>query len=113
LGLPGTGKTTVIAKAVELWSERGTPVWIIAQSNVAVKTLGGKLCERNINYKIVVSKEFFVECREHIYNLKNYIILSYALRQQDQTEIDGWLNGSVIIIILTTLNMLSNPTLNE
>ncbi|KIJ37823.1 hypothetical protein M422DRAFT_122415, partial [Sphaerobolus stellatus SS14] len=61
LGLPGTGKTTVIAQAVELWSERETPVWITAQSNIAVKNLGGKLCEHNINLKMIVSKEFFVE----------------------------------------------------
>lgn len=62
-GPPGTGKTTVIAAFVlsAVTSGQGG-IWLIAQSNVAVKNIAEKL--NNIgfdNWKLLVSKDFKIE----------------------------------------------------
>ena len=58
-GPPGTGKTTTIAAALEECQS----AWVIAQSNVAVKNIARALAKDkyNINFKVIVSKEFYVE----------------------------------------------------
>jgi hypothetical protein len=61
LGPPGTGKTKTIAAAAHAWEARRLPVWIVAQSNVAVKNIAEKLVDQGVWFKIVVSKEFYVE----------------------------------------------------
>ncbi|KAI9510322.1 hypothetical protein F5148DRAFT_608117 [Russula earlei] len=60
-GPPGTGKTTTIAAAAEIWSSNGLPCWIIAQSNVGVKNIAESLLKREIDFKLIVSQEFLVE----------------------------------------------------
>lgn len=65
-GPPGTGKTTVIAAAVvRLMSEmRGDKqgIWLISQSNVAVKHLAEKLADVDfLDFKILVSEDFYFE----------------------------------------------------
>jgi regulator of nonsense transcripts 1 len=60
-GPPGTGKTRTISAAAAVWEDNGSPAWIVAQSNVAVKNIAQKLAELDITFKIVVSKEFYVE----------------------------------------------------
>lgn len=60
-GPPGTGKTTTIAAATRIWDIHDCPVWIIAHSNVAVKNIAETLFKRNVDFKILVSKEFYVE----------------------------------------------------
>ena len=60
-GPPGTGKTTVIASFVLTaiqHSQRG--IWLIAQSNVAVKNIAEKLADFGLfNWKLLVSKDFY------------------------------------------------------
>ena len=62
-GPPGTGKTTVIAASVSSMMEgiagsRRT-MWLIAQSNVAVKNIAEKLAAVGfLRFKLLVSKEF-------------------------------------------------------
>ena len=59
LGPPGTGKTSTIAAALE--GRKAT--WVIAQSNVGVKNIARTLAKEKykIDFKILVSKEFYVE----------------------------------------------------
>lgn len=61
-GPPGTGKTTTIAAAAEIWARpaSASPTWIVAHSNVAVKNIAEKLHANGIDFKIIVSKEFYV-----------------------------------------------------
>ena len=60
-GPPGTGKTTVIAAAVQSMARehRSNTVWVIAQSNVAVKNVAEKLADSGfLDFKLLVSKDF-------------------------------------------------------
>ncbi|KAG2367896.1 hypothetical protein BDR07DRAFT_1392512 [Suillus spraguei] len=60
-GPPGTGKTTVIASFVQMALDNGlSGIWLIAQSNVAVKNIAEKLTDFGLtNWKLLVSKDFF------------------------------------------------------
>jgi superfamily II DNA or RNA helicase len=60
-GPPGTGKTTVIASFVQTALDGGlSGIWLIAQSNVAVKNIAEKLDDVGLTkWKLLVSKEFF------------------------------------------------------
>lgn len=60
-GPPGSGKTATISNAVKVWANRHEPVWIVAQSNVGVKNIAESLCRRDVDFRLVVSKEFYVE----------------------------------------------------
>lgn len=69
-GPPGTGKTTVIASAAKVWAQRQQPLYITAHSNVAVKNIAEKLLKENIDFKLIVSKEFHKEwCVVHSHAL--------------------------------------------
>jgi Cdc6-like AAA superfamily ATPase len=60
-GPPGTGKTTVIAAAVhsKIAEHSSNTVWVIAQSNVAVKNVAEKLVDSGfLDFKLLVSKDF-------------------------------------------------------
>ena len=60
-GPPGTGKTTVIAASVVsmMASANDRTMWLIAQSNVAVKNIAEKLAEVGFwNFKVLVSTGF-------------------------------------------------------
>jgi len=61
-GPPGTGKTTVITAAVtSVMASRhqSHTLWLIAQSNVAVKNIAEKLAEVDFtHFKLLVSKDF-------------------------------------------------------
>lgn len=67
-GPPGTGKTTVIAAAVVsiMASGNGQNVWLVAQSNVAVKNIAEKLADVGfLDFKLLVSKDFHFEWYSH------------------------------------------------
>ena len=62
-GPPGTGKTSVIAASVSSMMEGDAggrrTMWLIAQSNVAVKNIAEKLADVGFfEFKLLVSKEF-------------------------------------------------------
>ena len=62
-GPPGTGKTTVIAATVtsimSFKSDNDRTLWLIAQSNVAVKNIAEKLASVDfVDFKVLVSKDF-------------------------------------------------------
>jgi AAA domain len=60
-GPPGTGKTTVIARAT-LWKVAlagSNTMWLVAHSNIAVKNIAEKLATSNfLEFKLLVSCEF-------------------------------------------------------
>ncbi|KAG5634292.1 hypothetical protein H0H81_002519 [Sphagnurus paluster] len=112
-GPPGTGKTTTIAAAASKWDQCQQPTWIVAHSNVAVKNIAEALHKRNIDFKILVSKEFHFEWHEHIYTE----IQQRVLRSDDFSGMKDNMGASSLIqgshIILSTLSMLSNPGLDK
>lgn len=59
-GPPGTGKTTVIAAAVmsilSAAEDVERTVWVVAQSNVAVKNIAEKLADVDVDFTLLVSK---------------------------------------------------------
>ncbi|KAG5734510.1 hypothetical protein E4T56_gene5962 [Termitomyces sp. T112] len=130
-GPPGTGKTTTIAAAVSDWEYGKLPTWIVAHSNVAVKNMAETLFKKGIDFKILVSKEFHFEWHvteffcfqhpliafharhEHIYEkIDERVLVSDAfLAVKDHVALSRLLGGSCIM--LSTLGMLSNPTLDR
>ena len=60
-GPPGTGKTTVIASFVLTAVKAGrSGIWLIAQSNIAVKNIAEKLADFNVpNWRLLVSDGFY------------------------------------------------------
>lgn len=63
-GPPGTGKTTVIAASVTsvMSSTTDRTLWLIAQSNVAVKNIAEKLADIGfLDFKLLVSKDFHLD----------------------------------------------------
>lgn len=59
-GPPGTGKTTVIATfVISAVSAGAKGIWLVAQSNVAVKNIAEKLESSGFpGWKLLVSKDF-------------------------------------------------------
>ena len=66
-GPPGTGKTSTIAEAVKVLRNNREPVWVVAQSNVGVKNIAEKFFKEHIDFKLIVSKEFYVEWYESVF----------------------------------------------
>ncbi|KAI0697439.1 P-loop containing nucleoside triphosphate hydrolase protein [Cytidiella melzeri] len=113
-GPPGTGKTTTIAAAVDHWVSEGGPAWVVAQSNVGVKNIARSLVSKGVtDFKLIVSKEFYVEWHEDLYKeIQDNIIRSDDLSKvKDAYETERFLLGSRII--LCTLSTLSNPLLDS
>jgi len=131
-GPPGTGKTTTIAAASRIWDLCDFPVWIVAHSNVAVKNIAETLFKKGVDFKLIVSKEFYVEwyvqpdlfhplrCsittvliarHEHLYSeIQGKVRRSDEL-PTDKVAMERELGGSHII--LSTLSMISNPSLHD
>ncbi|KAJ7773413.1 hypothetical protein B0H16DRAFT_1304711 [Mycena metata] len=109
-GPPGTGKTTVIAAAVmsiSLSFARGRTVWLVAQSNVAVKNIAEKLASVDfLDFKLLVSKDFHYDWHEHLYDKINPNLIRSDTFPNSPVEAERLLMGTTVI--LCTLSMLSN-----
>ncbi|KAI1797127.1 P-loop containing nucleoside triphosphate hydrolase protein [Ganoderma leucocontextum] len=109
-GPPGTGKTTVIAAFVcSAIAAGGSGIWLVAQSNIAVKNIAEKLAVVGfLNWRLLVSEDFHFGWHEHIYgNIKKNLVRSTEFRTARR---DKSLQG--VPVILCTLSMLSHPRLN-
>ncbi|KAJ7158647.1 P-loop containing nucleoside triphosphate hydrolase protein [Mycena filopes] len=110
-GPPGTGKTTVIAAAVVsilAWAhDVERTVWVVAQSNVAVKNIAEKLADVKCDFTLLVSREFHYDWHEHLYsNLVDKVLRSDDLTD-DFLRIEERMQDSRVV--LCTLSMFSNP----
>ncbi|KAJ6576605.1 P-loop containing nucleoside triphosphate hydrolase protein [Mycena vulgaris] len=127
-GPPGTGKTTVIAAAVMSIlssTDLERTVWVVAQSNVAVKNIAEKLADVDCDFTLLVSKDFHHDWRvcfplapncylcifgsrrhEHLYGQ----IMDNVVRSDDLADdivaVERRLAG--IRVVLCTLSMLSH-----
>lgn len=109
-GPPGTGKTTVIATYVLSMIKAGQRgIWLMAQSNVAVKNIAEKLAKMDFfDFKLLVSHNFLFEWHEHLYErIKENIIVSDRFLKPG--HIQRALQGTRVM--LCTLSMISNPKL--
>jgi len=123
-GPPGTGKTRTIAAVVKELDATGQPSWLCAQSNVGVKNIAEKLFKEGVDFRLIVSKDFYVEwyvdhfCEMHqahfrfrheeIYEkIIQKVVRLDEIRDPRQVETDIRQNG--ICTILCTISMLSNP----
>ncbi|KAJ7773405.1 P-loop containing nucleoside triphosphate hydrolase protein [Mycena metata] len=109
-GPPGTGKTTVIAAAVVsilAWAhDVERTVWVVAQSNVAVKNIAEKLADAKCDFTLLVSRDFHYDWHEHLYgNLVDKLIRSDDLTD-DFLRIEERMQDSRVV--LCTLSMLSS-----
>ncbi|KAJ7475948.1 hypothetical protein FB451DRAFT_263303 [Mycena latifolia] len=113
-GPPGTGKTTVIAAAVmsiSASSARDRTVWLVAQSNVAVKNIAEKLASVDfLDFKLLVSKDFHYDWHEHLYEKINPNLIRSDELVDDLVATDRQLLGSKVV--LCTLTMLSSPRIS-
>lgn len=131
-GPPGTGKTSVIASFIQyaILSQSRSGIWLVAQSNVAVKNIAEKLIKCDFYaWKLLVSKDFHFDwyviystiqlnCliiiayqlsrHEHLYNAKvaANIIRSDNFFTTSKKDLHG------IQVILCTLSMLSNQSIH-
>lgn len=61
-GPPGTGKTTLISSIIQWMAGPSDAIYIVAQSNVAIKNVAEKLAKVGfLNFKLIVSEEFYFE----------------------------------------------------
>ncbi|KAG9314976.1 P-loop containing nucleoside triphosphate hydrolase protein [Chiua virens] len=106
-GPPGTGKTTVIASYVlTALSARRSGIWLIAQSNVAVKNIAEKLAKFSLtNWRLLVSDDFYEHWHEHLYTtIRTHTITSSEFKGR-LSELSG------CPVVLCTLSMLSSDVL--
>lgn len=111
-GPPGTGKTTVIAASVisTMTTTARRTMWLIAQSNYAVRNIAEKLAEFDfLNFKLLVSKGFHFDWHEHLYEKIHANVIDSSMFPDDNVSANRLLLGCRVI--LCTLSMLSNNKL--
>jgi hypothetical protein len=108
-GGPGTGKTTVIAAAVQsiVARDADSTLWLVAQSNVAVKNIAEKLASCGFDdYRLLVSQDFHFDWHEHLYERIAPNVLRSDKLPPDLVAMERVLGG--VRVVLCTLSMLSN-----
>ncbi|KAF8150797.1 P-loop containing nucleoside triphosphate hydrolase protein [Crassisporium funariophilum] len=109
-GPPGTKKMTVIAASVTslvALPDKSLTIWLVAQSNVAVKNIAEKLAEVGFyDFKILVSKDFHFDWHKHLYEKIHKNIIRLDNFAEDLVAAERQL--LVLRIILCTLSMLTN-----
>ncbi|KAL1739792.1 P-loop containing nucleoside triphosphate hydrolase protein, partial [Schizophyllum fasciatum] len=107
-GPPGTGKTTVIAAAVQgiTAASRARTVWLVAQSNVAVKNMAEKLADVGFwEFRILVSKDFHYDWHEHLYQQIEHRVIRSDKFPEERIEAERMVQGARVM--LCTLSCLS------
>jgi regulator of nonsense transcripts 1 len=114
-GPPGTGKTTVIAASVNSMINTGPmerTVWLVAQSNVAVKNIAEKLDKVGFrDFKLLVSKDFHYDWHEHLYERLEHCFIRSDMFGGGAVSVSRRLLDTRVI--LCTLSMLSNPRIED
>ncbi|KAH9945186.1 P-loop containing nucleoside triphosphate hydrolase protein [Epithele typhae] len=107
-GPPGTGKTTVIAAFVASAVSAGqNGIWLVAESNFAVKNIAEKLADVGFwNFRLLISKEFHFGWHDHLYKQIQKNVISSIEFKQARSRIQG------VPVMLCTLSMLSNKLLH-
>ncbi|KAF5391903.1 hypothetical protein D9757_001729 [Collybiopsis confluens] len=111
-GPPGSGKTSVISRFVEIAtaSNQFPGIWLIAQSNVAVKNIAEKLASIDfMDWRLLISNDFHYDWHEHLYtnNIQEKLILSDEFKTLPLSRYNG------CHVILCTLSMLSNKFISK
>ncbi|KAG8829690.1 hypothetical protein FRC17_006185, partial [Serendipita sp. 399] len=90
----------------------GPTVWIVAQSNVAVKNVAEKLVKVGIlDFKLIVSSDFHFEWHEHIYTKVKHNLCVSSNLPKTKHEVRTFLGSSRVI--LCTLSILTSPKLRN
>ncbi|KAJ3714136.1 P-loop containing nucleoside triphosphate hydrolase protein, partial [Lentinula raphanica] len=113
-GPPGSGKTSVISRFVEIAtaSQDFPGIWLVAQSNIAVKNIAEKLAKVGfMGWKLLVSTDFYLDWHEHIYDsaFQSNLLQSEQFYQLSPSKLQRYLKGCKVI--LCTLSMLSSSQL--
>ncbi|TFK33236.1 AAA domain-containing protein [Crucibulum laeve] len=88
-------------------SDQSRTLWLVAQSNVAVKNIAEKLAKEDfLDFKILVSKDFHFDWHEHLYEKIERNLIVSEVFTNDTAATSRLLLGSRVI--LCTLSMLSN-----
>ncbi|KAL9714395.1 hypothetical protein Ac2012v2_002708 [Leucoagaricus gongylophorus] len=108
-GPPGTGKTSVIAFFVQMAVALGkSGIWLVAQSNVAVKNIAEKLSEVGFyDYRLLISDGFIDDWHEHLYG----DIYANIIKSGEFYTCGSRVKG--IKVFLCTLSMLSNDAISK
>ncbi|KAJ7707601.1 AAA domain-containing protein, partial [Mycena rosella] len=81
-------------------------IWVVAQSNVAVKNIAEKLADVDCDFSLLVSKDFHHDWHEHLYGK----IVDNVVRSDELTDdivaLEHRFMGTRVV--LCTLSMLSN-----
>lgn len=114
IGPPGSGKTTVIAAIVDtlIQETEGETIWVVAQSNIAVKNIAEKLYSCDFrDFRLLVSGEFIFDWHDHLYaKIKKQVICSDEFDKDIDKTKDAIGSSRVI---LCTLSMLSSDRMNK
>ncbi|KAL1734634.1 P-loop containing nucleoside triphosphate hydrolase protein, partial [Schizophyllum commune] len=110
-GPPGTGKTKTISAAVEVWAKHGKPTWAVAHSNVAVKNIAEGVARRGVDFRLIVSQDFYVEWHEALYELIEDKLIRSDEFPATTRELKMMMGDACVI--LSTVSMLSNPKLHQ
>ncbi|KAH7329782.1 hypothetical protein B0J17DRAFT_207284 [Rhizoctonia solani] len=106
-GPPGTGKTSTITGAAIRLVNSGEHVWIVAQSNVGIGNVAGKLLDIEFtDFILIVSEEYFVWSEEQYRELKPYLIRTTQIKSLAKR-----FRGKKLV--LCTLAALSNPLVED
>ncbi|CAE6346725.1 unnamed protein product [Rhizoctonia solani] len=106
-GPPGTGKTSTITAATIRLVKSGEYVWIVAQSNVGISNVAGKLLDIDFtDFILIVSEEYFVWSPEQYTQLEPYLIRTNQLFSRVKR-----FKGKKLV--LCTLAALSNPLVED
>ncbi|CAE6450939.1 unnamed protein product [Rhizoctonia solani] len=102
-GPPGTGKTSTITGAAIRLVNSGEHVWIVAQSNVGIGNVAGKLLDIEFtDFILIVSEEYFVWSEAQYRELRPYLVRTTQLKMLAKR-----FQGKRLV--LCTLAALSNP----
>jgi len=126
-GPPGTGKTSVIAAFVQYAIEQGVDgIWLVAQSNVAVKNIAEKLMDVGfVDWKLLVSKDFHFQWYVFAHLLLILLRFIYVRHEHIYTKVQDNVIRSEHFssvsrktfknckVMLCTLSMLSNRFIHK